>query len=93
MRKDDRQRHFFGSASSEKGLFAPGQVTPKHSVQFMRGMVDTARAIEAETQAGVLDGILDDLSNYSYAYLRLHAKDRQVFTRYVRPCPPAVPAW
>ena len=84
MRKDDRQRHFFGSASSEKGRFAPGQLTPEHSVHFMRGMVDMARAVESETQAGVLDGILDDLSNYSYAYLRLHAKDRRVFTRYVR---------
>jgi len=84
MRKDDRQRHFFGSAASEKGRFAPGQLTPEHSVQFMRGMVDMARAVEAETQAGVLDGILDDLSNYSYAYLRLHTGDRRVFARYVR---------
>jgi glycosyltransferase involved in cell wall biosynthesis len=84
MRKDDRQRHFFGSASSEKGRFAPGQLTPEHSVQFMRGMVDMARAIEAETGASVFDGILDDLSNYSYAYLRLHARDRRVFARYVR---------
>lgn len=84
MRKDDRQRHFFGSAAAEKGLFAPGQLTPEHSVQFMRGMVEMARAIETETRAGVLDGILDDLSNYSYAYLRLHAKHRLTFARYVR---------
>jgi abequosyltransferase len=84
MRKDQRQRHFFGSAPSERGLFAPGQLTPEHSVQFMRGMVDMARAIESETHAGVLDGILDDLSNYSYAYLRLHARDRRAFARYVR---------
>ncbi len=84
MRKDDRQRHFFGSASAEKGLFAPGQLTPEHSIRFMRGMVDMARSIEAETHAGVLDGILQDLSNYSYAYLRLHAHDRRVFLRYVQ---------
>lgn len=84
MRKDSRQRHFFGSAAAEEGLFAPGQLTPEHSVHFMRGMVEMARAIEAETHAGVLDGILDDLSNYSYAYLRLHARDRRVFLGYVR---------
>jgi hypothetical protein len=84
MRKDHRQRHFFGSAASEKGLFAPGQLTPAQSVQFMRGMVEMARAIESETQAGVLDKILDDLSNYSYAYLKLHAKDRRAFLAYVR---------
>jgi abequosyltransferase len=83
MRKDERQRHFFGSAASEKGLFAPGQLTPEHSVQFRRGLVEMARAIEAETRAGALDGILDDLSNYSYAYLRLHARDKRVFARYV----------
>ena len=84
MRKDDRQRHFFGSAAAEQGLFAPGELTLEHSVQFMRGMVDMARAVEADTHAGVLDAILDDLSNYSYAYLRLHARKRRVFARYVR---------
>ena len=84
MRKDHRQRHFFGSAASEKGLFTPGQLTPEQSVQFMRGMVEMAQAIERETQAGVLDDILDDLSNYSYAYLKLHAKHRRAFAGYVR---------
>jgi glycosyltransferase involved in cell wall biosynthesis len=84
MRKDNRQRHFFGSASAEKGLFAPGQLTPEHSVQFMRGMVRVAQEIEADTKAGVLDAILKDLSNYSYAYLRLHARNRRVFVSYVR---------
>lgn len=84
MRKDDRQRHFFGSASAEKGLFQPGQLTPAHSVQFMRGMVEVARAIEAETKAEILAGVLEDLSNYSYAYLRLHASHRRAFVAYVR---------
>ena len=84
MRKDNRQRHFFGSSDSEKELFAPGQLTPEQSVQFMRGMVEMARAIENETKAGVFDGILDDLSNYSYAYLKLHAKNRHRFVQYVR---------
>jgi glycosyltransferase involved in cell wall biosynthesis len=84
VRKDNRQRHFFGSASSEQGLFAPGQLTPAHSVQFMRGMVRVAREIEADTRAGVLDAILKDLSNYAYAYLRLHAQNRRVFVGYVR---------
>jgi glycosyltransferase involved in cell wall biosynthesis len=84
MRKDERQRHFFGSAVAEKGLFSPGQLTPEQSVQFMRGMVEIARAVEDETKAGVLDGILGDLSNYSYAYLKLHARNPRVFLRYVR---------
>jgi abequosyltransferase len=84
MRKDHRQRHFFGSAASEKGLFAPGQLTPEQSVQFMRGMVEMAQAIESDTKANVLDGILDDLSNYSYAYLKLHAQHRTTFLGYVR---------
>jgi glycosyltransferase involved in cell wall biosynthesis len=84
VRKDNRQRHFFGSASAEKGLFAPGQLTPAHSVQFMRGMVRVAQELEADTKAGVLDAILKDLSNYSYAYLRLHAQSPRVFVGYVR---------
>jgi len=53
-------------------------------VQFMRGMVRVAQEIEADTQAGVLDAILKDLSNYSYAYLRLHAQNRRAFVGYVR---------
>jgi hypothetical protein len=50
----------------------------------MRGMVEMAQAIENETKAGVLNGILNDLSNYSYAYLKLHAKNRRAFLGYVR---------
>ena len=84
MRKDERQRHFFGSASAEKGLFAPGELTPEHSVQFMKGMVRVAQELESDTHAGVLDAIMKDLSNYSYAYLRLHAQDRRKFVGYVK---------
>jgi abequosyltransferase len=84
MRKDQQQRHFFGSAESEKGLFAPGALTSEHSVNFMQGMVKIARAVDVRTKLDVLDGILRDLGNYSYAFLRLHAAKTSAFASYVR---------
>ncbi|MCC7538108.1 MAG: glycosyltransferase family 2 protein [Deltaproteobacteria bacterium] len=86
MRKDTRQRHFFGSSDAEKGLFAPGALTPQHSLNFMRGMVRIAKVVEEETGLAVYDGIVKDIGHYSYPFLRLHARGRGrlTFARYVR---------
>ena len=83
MRKNDEQRHFFGSAKAEKGRFAPGALTPEHSVNFMEGMVRIARAAEERTGLPIFSGIRKDIGNYSYAFLKLHAADRRTFARYV----------
>ncbi len=84
MRKDSRQRHFFGSAEAERGRFAPTALTPEHSVNFMRGMFEIARATEERLGLGVYPGLVADIGNYSYAFLKLHAKNRRVFAGYVR---------
>ena len=84
MRKDETQRHYFGSSDAEKGLYAPGALTPEHSLNFMRGMLRVARAAQEDTGLPLYDGILDDLGSYSYAFLKLHAKDKRVFAAYVR---------
>ena len=84
MRKDHRQRHFFGSAEAERSRFAPNALTPEHSVNFMRGMFEIARATEERLGLGVYPAIVADIGNYSYAFLRLHAKKRRVFAGYVR---------
>jgi glycosyltransferase involved in cell wall biosynthesis len=83
MRKNDEQRHFFGSSKAEKGRFAPGALSPDHSVNFMEGMIRIARAAERRTGLPIYDGIRKDIGNYSYAFLRLHAADRRAFARYV----------
>ena len=84
MRKDDRQRHFFGSADAERGKFAASSLTPEHSLNFMRGMIAVARAAEQHTGLPVFNDILADIGNYSYAFLKLHARHRTVFMGYVR---------
>ncbi len=84
MRKDERQRHFFGSAEAERGRFSPERLTPEHSVNFMRGMLEVARESERRLGLPVYREILADLSNYSYPFLKLHAKDKLAFARYVR---------
>lgn len=84
MRKDEAQRHFFGTADAERGLYAPGALTPEHSLNFMRGMLRVARAAQEDTGLDLYDSILADLGNYSYAFLRLHAEDKRVFAAYVR---------
>ena len=84
MRKDHRQRHFFGSAEAERSRFAPNALTPEHSVNFMRGMFEIARVTEERLGLGVYPAIVADIGNYSYAFLRLHAKQRRVFAGYVR---------
>jgi abequosyltransferase len=84
MRKNGQQRHFFGSAEAERGKFAPTALTAEHSLNFMRGMFEIARSVEERLQLGVYPAIVADIGNYSYAFLKLHAKSRRVFAGYVR---------
>ncbi len=84
MRKNAEQRHFFGSADSEQGRFAPGSLTPEHSLNFMRGMFEIAKAAEESTGLPIYRDILEDNANYSYNFLRLHAQHRRVFLPYMR---------
>ncbi len=84
MRWAVEPHHFFGSAESEQGLFRPGALTPEHSLNFMRGMLEIAKAAEDQIRLPIYEAIVADLSNYSYPVLRLHAKNRRAFARYIR---------
>ena len=84
MRKDENQRHFFGSAEAERKRFAPSALTPEHSLNFMKGMLEVARAAEAAVGLPIYQAIVQDIGNYSYPFLRPHAKNRVQFLRYVR---------
>ena len=47
MRKDSKQRptHFFGSAEVEKSRFQPGLLEGQHSLNFVEGMINTAKLV------------------------------------------------
>src|SRR5207247_4562789 len=45
--------HFFGSSPIERPNFSPQKLLPQHSVRFVSGLLDIARAIDKEVCRGV----------------------------------------
>jgi glycosyltransferase involved in cell wall biosynthesis len=73
----------FGNAEVERGKFVPADRTPASSIQFMRGMLDIAAAVERERNVPVYRRIVADIGNYSYPILAVQAeKPTLVFVRY-----------
>lgn len=74
--------HFFGTSEKEKGRFAPGKLTPEHSLNFVKGQLDIARHVEAQCGVPVFGRIMRDMGNYAYTMLRYQAQRRLDFLRY-----------
>lgn len=73
----------FGNAEAERGKFVPADRTPASSLQFMRGMLDIARAVELGRGVPVYRRIVSDIANYSYPILAVQAsKPLSVFMGY-----------
>lgn len=64
----------FGNAAAEKGKFVPENRTIESSVQFMKGMLDIARAVEVTHRQPFYNRVLSDIANYSYPVLSIQAK-------------------
>ena len=62
----------FGNAEVERGKFVPADRTPASSIQFMRGMLGIAAAVERERNVPVYRRIVADIGNYSYPILSIH---------------------
>ncbi len=77
--------HYFGSSESERGRFAPLQLTPEHSLNFVRGLFAIAGSLESAH--GLLVGrlIRSDIARYSYPLLAIQARksSRSSFRHYV----------
>ena len=63
----------FGQANVERNRFVPGDQTPDSSLNFMRGMLDIAAAVERERDVPVYRHIITDIANYSYPILSIQA--------------------
>lgn len=63
-----------GNAEVERGKFVPADRTPESSLQFMRGMLDVAAAVEQTRGVVVYRRIVADIANYSYPILAVQAK-------------------
>lgn len=76
--------HYFGSSVSERERFAPQQLTPDHSLNFVRGLFEIAASVESAH--GPLAGrlIRSDIARYSYPLLAIQARmsSRTSFQRY-----------
>jgi glycosyltransferase involved in cell wall biosynthesis len=78
--------HFFGSSETERARFTPGELVPSQSVAFVKGLIDIAKALDAECAPGLYPLVLRDLGRYSYPMLEIQAKslDRKRFRAYAR---------
>lgn len=76
--------HYFGSSASERGRFAPRQLTPEHSLNFVRGLFAIADSIESAHGPLLSRLIRSDIAHYSYPLLAIQARisTRSSFQRY-----------
>lgn len=75
----------FGSAQSERGLYEPGKVTLRNSVNFMKGYFTVTEYMDRAYGLNSTDAIRTEISKYSYPILSIQRKRGVVeFLRYVR---------
>ena len=66
--------HYFGSSASEHERFAPRQLTPEHSLNFVRGLLEIAQSLESAHGPEVGRLIRSDIARYSYPLLAIQAR-------------------
>jgi glycosyltransferase involved in cell wall biosynthesis len=66
--------HYFGSSMSERERFIPRQLTPEHSLTFVRGLFAIAASLEAAHGHIVSRLIRSDIARYSYPLLAIQAR-------------------
>jgi glycosyltransferase involved in cell wall biosynthesis len=76
--------HFFGSSANERVRFAPGQLLPEHSLNFVRGLFQIASSLESAHGPSLGRLIRSDIARYSYPLLAIQARTntRPSFRRY-----------
>ena len=82
--------HYFGSSASERERFVPLQLTPEHSLNFVRGLFAITESIESAHGSLVGRLIRSDIARYSYPLLAIQARmsNRDLLSSAMRrPCP------
>ncbi len=76
--------HYFGSSENERERFAPRQLLPEHSLNFVRGLFEISGSLESAYGAEVGRRIRCDIARYSYPLLAIQARSgsRSSFQRY-----------
>ncbi len=66
--------HYFGSSESERGRFVPQQLTPEHSLNFVRGLYAITESLESVYGPKLGRMIRADIAHYSYPLLAIQAR-------------------
>ena len=66
--------HYFGSSESERDRFAPQQLTPEHSLNFVRGLYAITESLESVYGPTLGRMIRSDIARYSYPLLAIQAR-------------------
>ena len=76
--------HSFGSSETEQAFFKPGKITPRNSVNFMKGFFRITEYMDRTYGLHSTDVVRRDISKYSYPVLSIQRK-RGIpeFLRYV----------
>jgi glycosyltransferase involved in cell wall biosynthesis len=69
-----QDRPAFGSAAAEKKFFEPGKVTPRNSVNFMKGFFRITEYMDRTYNLRSTDVVRRDISKYSYPILSIQRK-------------------
>jgi abequosyltransferase len=76
-------RPAFGSSEAEKQYFEPGKITPRNSINFMKGFFRITDYMDERYHLNSSDVVRRDLSKYSYPILSIQRKRGVVeFLRY-----------
>lgn len=66
--------HYFGTSERERGRFVPQQLTPEHSLNFVRGLYAITESLESAYGPLVGRMIRSDIARYSYPLLAIQAR-------------------
>lgn len=74
---------YFGNSPSELGLYDPGEITVKNSINFMSAYIKVLEFIENKEKCKIKNLILFDMSKYSYPNLAIQRhRGMKIFLNY-----------
>lgn len=78
------EAHYYSAdVGMDQESFTGNMLGPEHQLKYLKGMIDIARTIEAERNADIVDGIVADIGNYIYPFLKLHSREKRSYIPYV----------
>jgi abequosyltransferase len=85
MQMEEGSIPYFGSSENEKGLYDPGKITIKNSLNFLNSYLNLLEYIDLTLHVNVKDKIVKDMSKYFYPSLSIQRHNgRKIFYGYYK---------